>query len=161
MSQPDDRKPEAPMVERREFLARLAFWTTAGAVAFAGVGVARMPKPGVMPGKLSDVKIGPAGSYPIADQPVRVPGQNLFLMHTAKGFSAISAICTHLGCIINPTPEGFLCPCHGSRFAGDGRVVQGPAGSPLTCYSLSLAADGQIVVHTDRPCPLGTWFALT
>jgi Rieske Fe-S protein len=145
---------------RRDFLGGAAFWTTAGALGFAALGVARMPKPSVMPGKSSTVKIGAAGDYPVGNEMVRVPGQNLFVRHDAEGFCAISAVCSHLGCIVAATPEGFACPCHGSGFAADGRVMRGPAPSPLSWYEMSLAPDGQIVVDTKKLVPVGTKFPL-
>ena len=42
---------------------------------------------------------------------------------------AVSANCTHLGCRVNwnRAERSWDCPCHGSRFATDGAVLQGPA----------------------------------
>jgi cytochrome b6-f complex iron-sulfur subunit len=147
-----------PAEERRDFLASAAFWAAAGTLGFAAVGIARMPIPGVLPGQSSEIKIGPPGEYPVSAEPQRVAGQNLFILHDTHGFAALAAVCTHLGCVVAPTGSGFDCPCHGSKFSREGRVVQGPAPSPLTWFALSLAPDGQLVVDTSKPIPVGTKF---
>lgn len=50
-----------------------------------------------------------------------------------------SAACTHLGCIVhwNSTEQCWDCPCHGSQFAPDGSVLNGPAIVPLAKKKLA------------------------
>jgi menaquinol-cytochrome c reductase iron-sulfur subunit len=52
--------------------------------------------------------------------------------------TAFSPLCTHLGCAYHWDPQArvFACPCHGSRFAMDGRVLGGPAPRPLDRYQV-------------------------
>ena len=47
----------------------------------------------------------------------------------------VSPVCTHMGCYVtwNPAETAWDCPCHGSRFGTDGRVLQGPAVEDLPC----------------------------
>lgn len=58
------------------------------------------------------------------------------IKHTPTSFTAFDMHCTHMNCPYNWTggnsPQGvFACPCHGSVFAKNGQVIQGPAFIPL------------------------------
>ena len=46
---------------------------------------------------------------------------------------AINAVCTHLGCVVpwNPTENKYMCPCHGSQYDSQGKVIRGPAPKSL------------------------------
>jgi Rieske Fe-S protein len=65
---------------------------------------------------------------------ITLNGKKIAVYKDEKGnISARSAVCTHLGCIVNwnSSEKTWDCPCHGSRFAKDGKVLQGPAAKPL------------------------------
>jgi cytochrome b6-f complex iron-sulfur subunit len=48
-------------------------------------------------------------------------------------YVALSAVCTHLGCIVQwqNDRQDFLCPCHAGRYSAEGKVVSGPPPKPL------------------------------
>lgn len=60
-------------------------------------------------------------------------GQRAVYRDEAGTLHELSARCTHLGCIVsfNNAERTWDCPCHGSRFALDGEVIEGPAVRPL------------------------------
>jgi glycine/D-amino acid oxidase-like deaminating enzyme/nitrite reductase/ring-hydroxylating ferredoxin subunit len=53
--------------------------------------------------------------------------------HASGALTQLSAVCPHLGCIVewNSTEKTWDCPCHGSRYAPDGHVINGPAKTGL------------------------------
>jgi nitrite reductase/ring-hydroxylating ferredoxin subunit len=57
--------------------------------------------------------------------------ERLALMRDDGGFYALSLVCTHLGCTVTVTEDDLACPCHGSRFDRQGKVLKGPADRSL------------------------------
>ena len=83
------------------------------------------------------VKAGAAHFFQFRGKPAVVlqakPGEYL----------ALSAVCTHLGCVVQ-WQEGkgeFLCPCHGGRFAPSGAVLAGPPPRPLENLPVAIVGD--------------------
>jgi Rieske Fe-S protein len=70
---------------------------------------------------------------------VVIEGEKFAVYRDAHGTThALSPVCTHLGCDVrwNAAERSWDCPCHGSRFAPDGKVLNGPAVSDLPFKSL-------------------------
>lgn len=74
---------------------------------------------------------------------VSIEGQDVAVSRSADGdVNAVSATCTHMGCTVswNSAESSWDCPCHGSRFAPDGRVLHGPAIESLEVVELDVPA---------------------
>jgi cytochrome b6-f complex iron-sulfur subunit len=66
------------------------------------------------------------------------------------GFAAVSPICKHQGCIVDIAGPRLECPCHGSMYGRDGRVLRGPTELPLDLYPVDVSTDGVLTIHLDR-----------
>ena len=148
---------DPPRVSRRSVLswASLASFFSSMGVALAGV--LRLPNPSVLPGPVRRYKVGAPEQFAVGTE-TRFEKENIFLFRDTEGIYAVSSVCTHLGCSVARSTEGFSCPCHGSRFDSKGKVVGGPAPRGLPWLELGRAADGQLVVYAEREVPSGTKF---
>ena len=82
---------------------------------------------GAEAGSLAEVAKGEGKIVDLAGEKTAVYRDDHGLLH------AVSATCTHLGCLVafNRAETTWDCPCHGSRFDKDGKVLNGPARDPL------------------------------
>jgi len=150
---------EPEPVARRDFLGLAGLWTAGIAILGSIVGMARLPKPRVLPEASMQFRVGRPVDF--APGTVKVIGdQNVRVVGTDEGVAAMSLICTHLGCIVSEEGAGFGCPCHGSKFDAAGNVTGGPAPSPLKWLDVSASADGSLVVDKGRTVAPGTYFKL-
>lgn len=132
---------------RREFLSEIA----GSALGIAGLGsmivTYQYLSPNVLFEPPTTFRAGNPDLYPI-DSVTFLQEQQVYIVRTAQGFYAVSAVCTHLGCITQWKPElsQIACPCHGSKFTSDGTKIEGPAPAPLPHFAISLTADGELSV---------------
>lgn len=77
--------------------------------------------------ELVDLGPGEGAVFEIEGERIAISRDNAGQLHP------VSAVCTHLGCIVswNDAERSWDCPCHGSRFSSEGAVLQGPAVEPL------------------------------
>lgn len=151
--EPRSRLDPDPMA-RRDFLGLSSLLAMGGALLFSLLGMLRLPKAAVLssPSKKFSVVLPEALAAGEAYVP---PGRAVALFRDGEGVHAISTVCTHLGCVVKAGPEGFECPCHGSRFALDGTVTRGPAPRALDWLKVSGKGDGW-VVDEEKKVPPGT-----
>jgi cytochrome b6-f complex iron-sulfur subunit len=149
--------------DRREFLVKVGIGAGVAGIATQAAASLRSLLPNVSYDAPTTVKVGLPTDFP--DGLKFLAEERLFVFREGKTFHAISAVCTHLGCTVRaealPRPETmqvdgqplrvthrFNCPCHGSRYSGDGKNVSGPAPRPLAWYHLSVSPDdGQLTVN--------------
>lgn len=126
-----ERSPEVaarPRPSRRSLLLAGASGIAAGVVA--AVGVDRLTKPTAPHGSQALVEKGswqaiksvtdlPEGT-PIAFRSGAIEG---FLIRNGQDVRGLSAVCTHMGCVLNYSKfrDRFECPCHGATFEKDGQ----------------------------------------
>ena len=145
---------EPDPIPRRDFLGLSALGAAAAALFFSLFGMLRLPKAAVLtsPSKKFDVSLPET----LPEDEAFVPeGRAVAVFRDAAGTFAISTTCTHLGCIVKPTTQGFECPCHGSRFAKDGTVTRGPAPKALPWLKVTQNGD-ELQIDEEEQVAAGT-----
>jgi cytochrome b6-f complex iron-sulfur subunit len=100
------------------------------------------------PAPKTEFDLGPASNYPLGARTV-LPDVPALLIHDESGFSALSLVCPHLGCVVESQVDGFACPCHGSQYAPDGSLRRGPATQSLAALRVEVTDAGELVLHTN------------
>jgi Rieske Fe-S protein len=118
-------------INRRAFIAVAANAAGLTALASCGDGELSVLAPEFFPGEFDPITVTVADFPALANTGalVAIPGRSFAVQRTgATTFLALSMRCTHQGCIVGITSsqQQLLCPCHASRFALDGSVVNGP-----------------------------------
>ncbi len=127
---------------RRNFLASLLY--SGGILAALGgftAGLFRFVIPEKKPPKMKEVLVAHFDEIEVGDaKPMEVAGQKIFVVHLKEGYRVLSAICTHLGCIVQWQKENqqFFCPCHKGRYRPDGTVISGPPPRPLDHFRVEV-----------------------
>ena len=134
-------------ITRRDFLNEV----TLGALGIAGLGSVAVTyqffSPNVLFEPPTSFRAGNPDLYPVHSVTI-LQDQQVYIVRMPEGFYAVSAICTHLGCVTQwkPDTDQIACPCHGSKFKADGTKVEGPAPRPLPHFAISLTADRELFV---------------
>ncbi len=150
----EEKSDSAQNLSRRNFLNGIA----GAALAVAAVGAAAVTleylSPNVLYEPPTSFRIGSPEDFTL-NSVTYFAEQAVYVVHEPAGFWAMSAICTHLGCITqwNADLDLIACPCHGSRFRKDGVVEHGPAPRPLPHFAIRFTPDGNLLVDKLETVP--------
>lgn len=72
---------------------------------------------------------------------------SVILVKSENSIRILKAKCTHLGCKLNKAEDGIIiCPCHGSRFFPDGKVLSGPADKDLQQLTYTINGNKELII---------------
>jgi cytochrome b6-f complex iron-sulfur subunit len=120
--------------------------TGVGAVGLAAVITEILPP---QTESFSRIKIGHIDDYPLNEFSF-IPEKKIYLFRSRSHIRVLSGVCTHLGCIIKNTEQGFNCPCHGSHFDKTGKACSGPASRSLDRLKADVNKQGLITVNLNQ-----------
>lgn len=158
---------------RRQFLLLVGAIAAVGAALFGGIQTLKFMFPGATNEAPAEFKLSvDPKSIPVG-QAYQDTAHRVSVVRDDAGFYAVYLICTHLGCTPNYTsdvttgldpsltqvakgrgdrkgaeqqPNGWACPCHGSRYYIDSTNFYGPAPRPMDWVKVSYAIDGSLLV---------------
>lgn len=160
---------------RRAFIGRLGIGATLLALAGQAFAFFRSLVPNVLYEEPMRFKIGTPDQF--GEGAKFIEDKRVYVFRERNTFYAISAVCTHLGCTVKlqrlnqpkrvqvrgrefDEQAEFHCPCHGSKYHGDGTNYAGPAPRPLAYHRVEVSPDdGQLIVDLSQN--VGQDFRLT
>jgi cytochrome b6-f complex iron-sulfur subunit len=79
-------------------------------------------------------------------------GEPTIVVRQGGELTAFSAVCTHLGCIVQweKAERVFFCPCHAGKFNANGVQAVGPPPSPLPRYKVVIGSSGEIELEAEQ-----------
>ncbi len=153
-----DLHPVSPLsgapISRKRFLDWVVGTTVGGLLAAVLYPVARYLVPPVAGGPSVNsvtLNIKPNDIAANSGQIFKFGAEPGILLRTPSGdLRAFTAVCTHLGCIVqyDPAHQDIWCPCHNGHYNLQGANISGPPPKPLTEYTVNVRG-GEIVVSKE------------
>jgi menaquinol-cytochrome c reductase iron-sulfur subunit len=158
--------PGGVNLHRRKLISRIGLGATLLAIGGQAYALVRSLVPNVLYEDPQRFKVGTLDQF--TEGAKFIEDKRVFIFRQKNTLHCISATCTHLGCTVKmqrlDQPKKvnvrgreieeqveFACPCHGSKYYGDGTNYSGPAPRPLAHYKIEVAPeDGQLIVDTSE-----------
>lgn len=129
-------------MNRKEFLSTLGLGAAAVACSYCLNGCKPLDNPASAPTNVDfTLDLTASSNAALKTNGGYIYNEGVIVARTGNGiYVALSQTCTHAGGTVQyvSSKNAFYCPNHGSNFATNGNVINGPASSPLTAYHTSL-----------------------
>lgn len=142
----------AGTISRRSFIKRSAMGVVVGGIALSSIDLGRLAAASKNASKIQDgddliVKLSDPKNSALSNVggSVLLDDENILIRSSQSQFLAVNLICRHKGCTVELQGDKFVCPCHGSEYAIDGKVTQGPSKANLKTWETNFDADKGIV----------------
>ena len=173
---PTEKRRNYLQTTRRQFLGILGTFAGVGSLIFGGFMTLKFMFPNATLEDPPQFKIPDDPSTITVGHPLQITAKRVTVVRDDGGLYAVYLICTHLGCTPNyvgdvitgsgapaeralgrgdrapgeQVPNGWACPCHGSRYFIDSTNFYGPAPRPMDWVQLSKAPDGKLLVDRSQ-----------
>lgn len=162
-------------VTRRQFLMIMGVLGATVASVFGTAKILQFMFPGATQEEPQAFKVNVDPASITVGNPLQITAKRTSIVRDDGGLYAVYLVCTHLGCTPNYTttvtqgtgvadavasargergsagqPNGWACPCHGSRYFIDSTNFYGPAPRPMDWVSVQYAPDGFLVVDRGK-----------
>jgi cytochrome b6-f complex iron-sulfur subunit len=162
-------------VTRRQFLLIMGALGATVATVFSTAKILQFMFPGATNEDPQAFKVNIDPNSITIGNPLQITAKRVSIVRDNGGFYAVYLVCTHLGCTPNYTttvtqgtgvadsvasqrgerggqgmPNGWACPCHGSRYFIDSTNFYGPAPRPMDWVDVQYAVDGTLVVDRGK-----------
>ena len=159
-------KPTSVDLSRRKWISRVGLGAVLVGIGGQAYALIRSLVPNVLYEDPQRFKVGTLDQF--TEGAKFIEDKRVFIFRQKNTLHCISATCTHLGCTVKmqrldqakkvsvrgreiDEQVEFACPCHGSKYYGDGTNYAGPAPRPLAHYKIEMAPeDGQLIVDTSQ-----------
>ena len=140
-------------LNRRDFLKKSVKTIAVGALAFSSFDVLKLmaASDSIETTEGTVEKIISLADYPALSSIggyAMITEKIIVIRKSSSKFIAINIVCTHKKCDVDYDGSGFECPCHGSTFNGNGKVIEGPAAKNLKSYKVTFnSSDNTLTIN--------------
>ena len=135
-------------ISRSQFFKKLGIGAISVTAVGSGLFVLDFLSPKVVLERSHVFNAGALENFSPGTVTINAKNRTYIVREKEGGIYAISAVCTHLGCLTrwNENKGEITCPCHGTKFSKSGNVIEGPTSKTLPRFSIELNDNNEIIV---------------